>query len=136
MPESQEAWQRLGEMLEGRRVALDPRYRNLVRFTAERGIDYRLAWDVEHAKRTNYRRPTLTAIEVAYGWRPGSIGLVLAGGQPDELDAGAAAPAAAPADDPLTPEERQILAAHRAAVLREVGEQRRDTGRNGRENSA
>ena len=64
MPESGEAWQRLGEMLEGRRVALDPKYRNLVRFTAERGIDYRLAWDVEHAARTNYRRPTLTAIEV------------------------------------------------------------------------
>ena len=82
MPESQAAWQRLGEMLERRRVELDTRYANLTRFSEERGIDYRLAWDIEHAARINYRRPTLTALEVAYGWRPGSIRLALAGRQP------------------------------------------------------
>lgn len=106
MPESQEAWQRLGEMLEGRRVALDPKYRNLVLFSKERRIDYRLAWDVEHAARTNYRRPTITAIEIAYGWRPGSIRLVLAGGEPAELGGSALAHAPEPDDDPLTPEIR------------------------------
>ena len=75
-------WGRVGELLERRRVELDPRYRNLRLFTSERGIDYRLAWDAEHGARANYRRPTLTGIEVAYGWRPGSIHLVLAGGDP------------------------------------------------------
>ena len=84
MPESVDmsAWQRLGRMLERRRVELDTRYSNLSLFTAERGVDYRMAWDLEHGARTNYRRPTLMAAEVSYGWKPGSIESVLAGGEP------------------------------------------------------
>jgi hypothetical protein len=76
------SWERLGDLLEHRRVQLNPRYANLTLFAEERGIDYRMAWDAEHARRTNYRRPTLTAIEVAYGWKPGSIRSVLDGGDP------------------------------------------------------
>jgi hypothetical protein len=130
MPESGEAWQRLGEMLEGRRVALNPKYRNLVLFTAERGIDYRLAWDVEHAARTNYRRPTITAIEVAYAWRPGSIRLVLAGGEPAELDIAVTAPAS-----PLTAGEERALASWREEVRLGV-EQKRNEGRAPRRNGS
>lgn len=83
---SQAPWVHLGEMLQDRRVELDTRYANLRLFTDEAGIDYRLAWDVEHAARVNYRRPTLTAIEVAYRWGRGSIAAVLAGGAPVLLD--------------------------------------------------
>ena len=74
------AWKRLGELLEQRRVQMNPQYANLSRFAADREINYRLAWDVEHGERTNYRRPTLRAIEVAYGLMPGAIDMALAGG--------------------------------------------------------
>jgi hypothetical protein len=70
-------------MLELRRVELDTRYSNLSLFARDTGLDYRLVWDVEHAARSNYRRPTLTAIEVSYGWKPGSIARVLRGGEPE-----------------------------------------------------
>lgn len=69
-------------MLEARRAELDPAFRNLTLFARERGIDYRLAWDIEHGRRANYRRVTLTAIEIAYGWQPGSIRRVLDGREP------------------------------------------------------
>ena len=75
------AWTRLGQLLEQRRVELDPRYLNLTLFAEERRIDYRLTADVEHGRRTNYRRPTLRAIEVAYSLEPGSIDTALAGGE-------------------------------------------------------
>lgn len=82
MSASKADWARVGAMLENRRAELDPRYRNMKIFERERGIDYRLAWDIEHARRDTYRRVTLTAIEVAYGWQPGSIHRVLEGGDP------------------------------------------------------
>jgi hypothetical protein len=84
------AWERLGAMLEQRRVELDPRYKNLALFTGERGINYRLAWDIEAGRRTNYRRPTRRAIEVAYGLRPGEIDTVLSGGHLTPLSGRAA----------------------------------------------
>jgi hypothetical protein len=77
------AWKRLGQLLEARRVELNPSYRNRTTFAAERGVDYRLAFDIETAARTNYRRPTLRSVEVGYGWRAGSIGRVLEGGEPE-----------------------------------------------------
>lgn len=79
------AWKRLGDLLEQRRVGLDSRYKNLTLFSAEREVDYRLAWDIEHGARTNFRRPTLTSIEAAYGWEHGSIRSVLAGGDPQPV---------------------------------------------------
>lgn len=81
MPE-QGDWDRVGELLQQQRVQLDARFANLKRFVRERGLDYRMAWDVEHGRRANYRPPTIMAIEVAYGWRPGSIQSVLDGGEP------------------------------------------------------
>lgn len=77
------AWKRLGQLLEARRVELNPTYRNRTAFAAERGVDYRLAFDIETGARTNYRRPTLRSVEVGYGWRPGSIDRVLEGGEPE-----------------------------------------------------
>jgi hypothetical protein len=75
-------WARLGELLRQRRVEMDPRWRDLTLFAGERGLNWRLAWDIEENRRTSYRPITLSAIEVAYGWQPGSIRAVLAGGDP------------------------------------------------------
>jgi hypothetical protein len=84
MPEvaDKSAWIRLGKLLERQRVTLDPRYSNLSLFAQERGINYRMAWDAEQAQRTNYRNATRLAIDIAYGWEPGSFNVVLAGGEP------------------------------------------------------
>lgn len=60
-------WARLGELLTRRRVELDPRYQNRTVFSAERGIDYRLAYDIEECRRTNFRTTTLAAVAAAYG---------------------------------------------------------------------
>jgi hypothetical protein len=108
MPESadMDAWRRLGRMLERRRVELDTRYSNLSLFAAERGLDYRMAWDVEHAARSNFRRPTITAIEVAYGWVPGSVAAVLAGGRPEPAES----PDGPAPIEPACKYEREIMA--------------------------
>lgn len=80
-------WERLGEQLTRRRVELDPRYANRTAFAAERGIDYRLAYDVEEAKRANFRPATIAAIEVAYAVAPGSVRRALEGGDLEPLPA-------------------------------------------------
>lgn len=72
-------WQQLGKLLEQRRGEIDPRYANLTAFTEERGLDYRLCWDLEHGRRDNYRRLTLSAVEVGYMLEPGVIAAFVAG---------------------------------------------------------
>lgn len=83
MPASEDskAWERLGQMLVRRRVELDPRYaRSLQVFADERHINYRLAWDIEGARRVNYTRASLALVELAYGLEHGSVEEALAGG--------------------------------------------------------
>jgi hypothetical protein len=58
-------WDRLGKLLEQRRVEMNPRYRDLTLFAQERGLNWRLAWDIEKNRRTSYRDLTLSAIESA-----------------------------------------------------------------------
>ncbi len=77
---SREAWARLGKLLEARRVELSSQYRNRTLFCQERDIDYRLCYDLETGARSNYRRPTLRAVESAYVLVPGSLDDTLAGG--------------------------------------------------------
>lgn len=60
------AWKRLGELLIRRRIELDPAYQNRTAFCTERGIDYRLAYDIEEARRTNFRKGTLAGVAIAY----------------------------------------------------------------------
>jgi hypothetical protein len=89
-----EAWTRLGDLLLGRRVQLDVRYRNRRTFAAEVGLDYRVLYDIESARRTNFSDTTKRAIEQAYQLKPGNIDQVLKGGGLDanELDRHAAHP--------------------------------------------
>lgn len=63
---SASGWKRLGEQLIRRRVELDPRYSNRTLFCAERALDYRLVYDIEVARRRNFRKTTLGAIAAAY----------------------------------------------------------------------
>lgn len=71
------SWKRLGELLIRRRVELDPRYQNRSTFCAERGLDYRLAYDIEEARRTNFRSTTLAGVAAAYAVTPDSLSGVL-----------------------------------------------------------
>lgn len=80
------SWKRLGDLLARARVELDPRYVNRRLFCQETGINYRMTTDIENGLRTNYGRSTIIAIEVAYGWAPGSIRRVLDGGDPAPAD--------------------------------------------------
>lgn len=138
-------WKMLGELLERRRVEIDTRYSNLTLFTTERGLDYRLAWDLEHGARSNYRRPTLTAIEVGYGLVPGSIarflsgevsGLARAATRPDDDDG---RPRFADPDEQAVADRAwqstagQDLGARLGSVGLAVSMHRRQRGRNGAE---
>lgn len=86
-PDNDGSWARAGEMLAQRRVELDPRYRNKRTFAAERGVNWRLVYDIENAKRTNYEPDTLRAIEVAYGLAPGNLDRILAAGEIETVSA-------------------------------------------------
>lgn len=71
------AWVRLGELLTRRRTDLDARYRNRTLFAAERGLDYRLCYDIEEHRRANFRTATLAGIAAAYGVTADSVLAVL-----------------------------------------------------------
>jgi hypothetical protein len=73
--------QRLGAMLIQRRVSLDSRYRNRRIFAGEAGLDYRLIYDIEEARRANFGASTLAAIEGAYRLRHGAIASAMEGGE-------------------------------------------------------
>jgi hypothetical protein len=128
------AWQRLGAMLGQRRVELDPRYKNLALFTEDRGINYRLGWDIEAGRRTNYRRLTLRAIEVAYHLQPGAIDAALTGGHLAVLprgDRGGDSPAdlirRLDLDQPIDEHMREVLKQTLIGLLerKAAGEERR-----------
>jgi hypothetical protein len=80
MASSDAQWERLGELLLQRRAQLDPRYGRRTRFADERHLDYRIAYEVEKARRHNFGDGTLAAIEAAYELAPGSIMRTVAGG--------------------------------------------------------
>lgn len=109
-----QSWKRLGELLIQRRVGLDPsRYRSRQAFCEDTGLDYRLIYDAEQAKRTNFGVATLAALEQAYQLKPGAIREALAGAPL----AHAAAPQAQPPQrvdpavfaDPADPVEEWLL---------------------------
>lgn len=85
------AWLRLGKMLTSRRVVLGYA-RSLQSFAGARGIHYRLAWDIENARRSNYTTATLALVEVAYGLEHGSVDGALGGGEFRLAEPGGPAP--------------------------------------------
>lgn len=65
-----------------RRVALG--YQRRQDFAADSRISLRTLGDIETAHRDNFRPATLTALEQALRWEPGSAKRVLDGGEPVE----------------------------------------------------
>jgi hypothetical protein len=79
----EDAWQRLGELLQLRRAELG--YRRRPAFTREHGINIRLVTDIENAYRPNtFLTPTLREIAQAYQVTYDSVIAVL-GKKADEL---------------------------------------------------
>jgi hypothetical protein len=99
MAPSEAAWERLGELLTQRRAQLNPRYGKRTTFAAERGLNYRVAYEVEQARRHNFGDGTLAVIESAYELVPGSLKRTLNDG-PLEPASRALVPPAPPAGEP------------------------------------
>jgi hypothetical protein len=78
------AWHALGTRLKQRRAVLG--YRSRQAFCDITNLDYRLIYDIEEARRVNFGDTTLTAIEVGYRLRPGSIAAFLSGGELAEAE--------------------------------------------------
>src|ERR1700733_5729560 len=127
----QDARERLGELLVQRRIELNPRWRKRTVFAEDHGLNWRLLYDIERARRDTFSDETLAAVEVAYRWRKGSIAAVLAGGDPAPMSDGAS-----PRDEladleaelgvdlsSLPPDVRRIWLSFASAVLRRIAEQ-------------
>lgn len=89
MPEGQD-WDRLGAALVERRIQIDPRYKNRRLFAREVGLNWRLLFDIEQHKRSNFEPETLMAIARAYRVTYESLLDTLHGGflQPSRSDYG------------------------------------------------
>jgi len=81
------AWERVGAMLAIQRQVLDDRYSNLTLFADERGVNYRLAWDIENPRqrarrsgRVSFTLEKIRQLADAYGVSAASIGTALDGG--------------------------------------------------------
>ena len=81
-----EAWRKLGGLLKLRRQIMDPRWANRRVFARERGINYKLASDIETAYRTDFELDTIVQkIAPAYAVTYQSIGYALGGGRLEPL---------------------------------------------------
>jgi hypothetical protein len=95
-----DAWLRLGRMLERRRGELGYGFRQRARFARERGggmISVKTISRLENGERASYPESTVGTVEAMYQWSPGSVERVLTGGEPNPLLLGPA-----PDRDPIT----------------------------------
>lgn len=116
----QEAWERLGRLLEERRGELNPDWANRAQFLRDTGMNKKLIERLELARLDSYRPATLAKVSVAYGWTADSIRRILSGGEPV---ARSEAPSAEAALVPQDVFEERVLAAdlpypERAAAIR------------------
>jgi hypothetical protein len=83
-----DAWRRLGRMLERRRGELGYGFRQRARFARERGggmISVKTISRLENGERASYPESTVGTVEAMYQWSPGSVERVLTGGDPNPL---------------------------------------------------
>ena len=83
-----DAWTRLGRMLERRRGELGYGFRQRARFARERGggmISVKTISRMENGERASYHESTVGTVEAMYQWSPGSVERVLTGGEPNPL---------------------------------------------------
>jgi hypothetical protein len=76
-------WQRLGNRIIARRVALG--YRTREALTDDADISPRTLGDLEIGRRAKYHPNTIAVLEQALRWAPGSVDQILAGGDATEL---------------------------------------------------
>jgi hypothetical protein len=145
----QEAWIRLGRLMQRRRGQLGYGHRQRGTFVRDRGtsLSEKTVARMERGERGAYPESTIGAAEALYGWEPGSIALALEGGEPapaedrrqvrpeDLLQPGDPPSFRALAEDPdpyLTPAiKRHLLSLGRQARARSEQEERdarRDAG--------
>lgn len=74
-------WKKLGHIVTAERVRLG--YRSLAAFAVAAGLSTSTLDNIENGRKTSYDAGTLGALEVALGWRPGSVDRVLAGREPE-----------------------------------------------------
>ena len=91
----------LGALLRMRRAALG--YRHLPAFVAARGINTRMAGDIEHGRRDTYTLPTLQDVAAAYDVTCESMTDVVWSGAGELVPAAADEPAPPPAAPRLLP---------------------------------
>ncbi|MDT0302966.1 hypothetical protein [Streptomonospora wellingtoniae] len=97
MSPTQQVWERLAELLVQQRGRIDS---NARRFADSTRLNYRLIYDIEHARRTNFRPAKLAEIEHAYRLRAGAITDLLEGrAETLEPDSGTADFAGTAAED-------------------------------------
>jgi hypothetical protein len=85
-----ESWRRLGRILERRRGELGYGFRQRALFARDQGsgkISVKTISRLEKGERDSYPESTVGAIEAMYQWLPGSVELVLKGGEPSAAPA-------------------------------------------------
>jgi hypothetical protein len=98
------AWNRLGELLIARRTQIDPSYHSREKFAAVTGLNPRLVYDIERAKRRGFKDSTINSIEHAYEIAPGSVRRALEDPSMTELPARQSAAGLQTADTQEEPE--------------------------------
>ncbi len=114
-----EAWDRLGGLLVSRRVELDVRFRNRRTFAETVDLDYRVLYDIESARRVNFTKSTLRAVEQAYRLKSGSLDRTLGGGPLEPLEVASAGMETPAAAEP-TPAQRVVVEIPKGATPAEV----------------
>jgi transcriptional regulator with XRE-family HTH domain len=96
---SVDEWKRAGEQIIARRIALG--MTTTTALAQRTGLSARMLGDIENARRQNFAKPTIAQIEHALEWAPGSIDLILSGGDPTPLHGEQAAPVVSEQTDEL-----------------------------------
>jgi hypothetical protein len=83
--ETATGWERLGEYVVARRMALG--YRRQADLGAAAGVTSRVIGDIELGRRGNFSHGTVVGLEQALGWESGSMRRVMLGEEPTLAEA-------------------------------------------------
>jgi transcriptional regulator with XRE-family HTH domain len=114
MAEGAQDWTRLGRVVAAERARQGLTIDGLARHT---GLGVRTLQSIESGSRAGYRHTTLSRLEDALGWQPGSVAAVLAGGDPTR-DRDPQLERLAALWPALTPRQQRALVAFVEEILR------------------
>lgn len=81
---TQDDWKRLGALVTQTRI--DKGYMTAKELAESMSVTPRVIGDLENGRRDNYGAATLRKLEIALGWGPQSVHMVLGGGSPSEAE--------------------------------------------------